>query len=211
MVLVCFGAGKVAKQKGGLEVSLISIIDRRSNTAYALDAKQTIDVDGQTRIDLYSCQVERCAPVLLDQGIKYMAADALYSKHKFISRVCNTGIQLVGKLRYDSELYWKYNGSYGGKGRPKEFNGKVDFENNLSLFDYVKRLDDDTEIYTAIVHSKTFKRNLRIVLMRYSKENSKKEQIINGKSYTSIGQIDLYEINTLKSLTCVLDTGLNCT
>tara|TARA_B100001059_G_scaffold226471_1_gene254866 strand:+ start:129 stop:1325 length:1197 start_codon:yes stop_codon:yes gene_type:complete len=169
-----FWNGQSGKAEKGLEVSLISIIDRKSNTAYALDARQTIDVDNQTRVDFYSIQVENCAPTLLDQGIKYMAADALYSKHKFINRVCATGLELVGKLRCDSELYWKYNGSYGGIGRPKEFNGKVNFENDLTLFDHVKRLDDGTEIYTSIVHSKTFKRNLRIVLMRHAKEDGTK-------------------------------------
>ena len=169
-----FWNGQSGKAEKGLEVSLISIIDRKSNTAYALDAQQTIDVDDQTRIDFYATQVENCAPVLLDQGIKYMAADALYSKYKFIKRVCATGLQLVGKLRHDSELYWQYKGSYRGKGRPKVFNGKVHFENDLTLFDYIKKLDDGTEIYSAIVHSKTFKRNLRIVLLRLPKKNSKK-------------------------------------
>ena len=169
-----FWNGQSGKAEKGLEVSLISIIDRKSNTAYALDAQQTIDVDDQTRIDFYATQVENCAPVLLDQGIKYMAADALYSKYKFIKRVCATGLQLVGKLRCDSELYWQYKGSYSGKGRPKTFNGKVHFENDLTLFDYIKRLDDRTEIYSAIVHSKTFKRNLHMVFLRLPKKNSKK-------------------------------------
>jgi len=168
-----FWNGQSSKAEKGLEVSLISIIDKKSNTAYALDAQQTIDIDDQTRIDLYATQVENCAPVLLDQGIKYMAADALYSKYKFIKRVCATGLQLVGKLRHDSELYWQYKGSYSGKGRPKTFNGKVHFEHDLTLFDYIKRLDDETEIYSAVVHSKTFKRNLRIVLLRLPKKNSK--------------------------------------
>ena len=44
----------------------------------------------------------------------------------------------------------------------------------MTLFDHVKILDDGTTIYTAIVHSKTFKRNLRIVLMRHVKEDGKK-------------------------------------
>ena len=173
-----FWNGQSGKAEKGLEVSLISIIDRKSNTAYALDAQQTIDLDDQTRIDLYATQVENCASMLLDQGIKYMAADALYSKYKFISRVCATGLNLVGKLRRDSELYWQYNGSYSGKGRPKEFNGKVNFESDLAFFDHIKRLDDGTEIYSATVHSKTFKRDLRIVLLRLSKENNKQAQHI---------------------------------
>lgn len=188
-----FWNGQSGKAEKGLEVSLISIIDRKSNTAYALDAQQTIDVDDQTRIDLYATQVENCAYVLLAQGIKYMAADALYSKYKFIKRVCATGLKLVGKLRYDSEVYWKYNGAYGGKGRPKEFNGKVNFESDLTLFDYIKKEDDGTQIYSAIVFSKTFKCNLRIVLLRLPKENSKK-----------VGHIILYSTDTnLDALTII--------
>jgi len=189
-----FWNGQSSKAEKGLEVSLISIIDRQSNTAYALDAQQTIDVDDQTRIDLYATQVENCAPMLLDQGIKYMAADALYSKCKFITRVCATGLQLVGKLRHDSELYWKYEGSYSGKGRPKAFNGKVDFENELPLFDCIKRLDDGTEIYTAIAHSKTFKRNLRIVLLRLPKENSKQlRHVILYSTDTNLDALTIIE------------------
>lgn len=188
-----FWNGQSGKAEKGLEVSLISIIDTKSNTAYALDARQTIDADDQTRIDLYATQVENCAPTLLDQGIKYMAADALYSKCKFIKRVCATGLELVGKLRCDSELYWQYKGSYSGKGRPKKFNGKVNFENDLPLFDYIKELDDGTEIYSSIVSSKTFKRNFRIVLLRLSKENNKK-----------VGYIILYSTDTnLDALTII--------
>jgi hypothetical protein len=188
-----FWNGQSGKAEKGLEVSLISIIDRKSNTAYALDAQQTIDVDDQTRIDLYATQVESCATVLLAQGIKYMAADALYSKYKFIKRVCATGLELVGKLRRDSELYWQYKGSYSGKGRPKEFDGKVDFENDLSRFDYIKRLDDGTEIYSSIVHSKTFKRDLRIVLLRLLKESNKQ-----------VGHIICYSTDTdLDALTII--------
>ncbi len=62
---------------------------------------------------------------------------------------------------------------------------KLSFESDLTLFDYIKKLDDQTEIYSGIVFSKTFKRNLRIVLMRHSKENSKK-----------VGHVILYSTDT---------------
>ena len=64
-----FWNGQSGKAEKGLEVSLISIVDRKSNTAYALDAQQTIDVDDQTRIDFYATQVENCAPVLLIKAL----------------------------------------------------------------------------------------------------------------------------------------------
>lgn len=51
------------------EISTICITDLKSNTAYALDSRQTLDVDGATRI------------------VRYIAADAYYSKVKFVSKV----------------------------------------------------------------------------------------------------------------------------
>ncbi|MFK0571471.1 hypothetical protein [Endozoicomonas sp.] len=35
-----------------LELSLLSVVDLKSNTAYALETKQTLDQKGKTRVDL---------------------------------------------------------------------------------------------------------------------------------------------------------------
>ncbi|ABM03427.1 hypothetical protein Ping_1631 [Psychromonas ingrahamii 37] len=60
---------------------------------------------------------------------------------KFVSKVLETGIHLVGKLRVDADLQWMYEGQYNGIGRPRRFDGKVNFE-DLARFDYVGVLNE---------------------------------------------------------------------
>lgn len=52
-----FYNGCAGKAEPGLEISLLSLVSLSSNTAYALDAQQTIDKDDKTRVDLYAEQV----------------------------------------------------------------------------------------------------------------------------------------------------------
>jgi malonyl CoA-acyl carrier protein transacylase len=77
-------AGKAEK---GLEISLISLIDLNANTGYAIDARQTVDVEEQSRVDLYARHFREVAPVLKKASIRYLAADSYYSKVKFIDAV----------------------------------------------------------------------------------------------------------------------------
>ena len=46
-----FYNGSLGQSQQGLEVSMICRVDLKSNTAYALEALQTIDQLGQTRVD----------------------------------------------------------------------------------------------------------------------------------------------------------------
>ena len=47
-----FYNGAAGEAQQGLEASLVCIIDMKANTAYALDARQTIDQSNKTRVDL---------------------------------------------------------------------------------------------------------------------------------------------------------------
>ncbi|MCO1337284.1 hypothetical protein MO867_23475, partial [Microbulbifer sp. OS29] len=51
----------------------------KSNTAYALDAQQTIDEEGRSRIELYADHAVKVATAIRALGIKYLAADAYYT------------------------------------------------------------------------------------------------------------------------------------
>lgn len=166
-----FYNGAQATAERGLEISLISAVNIKANTAYSIDARQTLDEDNKSRIDLYAEHVKDIAPKLKSLGIKYLAADALYSKAKFISAVTDTGLHLIGKLRVDANLKWLHNGNYSGNGRPKKFDGKIYFGKDLSRFDHVKTLNDKSEIYTAIVHSVLLKKNVRVVVLISSNSN----------------------------------------
>lgn len=102
------------------------------------------------------------------QQIKAIAVDAFYAKRKFIDPVLkvqnelNCDIAIVGKLRKDADLHYLFQGERSGKrGRPKELDGKVDFE-DYSRWEEVER-NDTWVVLTCLVKSKSLKRRLRVV------------------------------------------------
>jgi len=151
-----------------LEISTICITDLKSNTAYAFDSRQTIDIEGATRVEQYAQHVTDVAANLHELNIQYLAADAYYSKIKFVSKVLETGLHLVGKLRIDADLKWLYEGKYNGTGRPRRFDGKINFE-DLARFDNAGMLDDKITVYTKVVYSKSLKREIRVVMLSWNK------------------------------------------
>jgi hypothetical protein len=113
-----------------------------------------------TRIDIYLDHVKRDTKRLLGK-IRYLVADSFYAKTKFINGVVEHGMHVISKLRHDADLRWLYTGEQKAKGRPRQYAGKVCFD-DLSRFELAGEIDGQ-RIYTAVVNAPTFKRNLRIV------------------------------------------------
>ena len=166
-----FWRGCTGQSERGFELSLLGVVDLQSNTAYALDAQQTLDKKDKTRVDLYAEQVLKLAGDLLAMGINYLAVDAYYFKEKFVSAILAAGLQIIGKLRTDADLKWLYNEPYSGQGRPKVYDGKVNLEKDLSRFEHVGQLETGEDVYTAIVHSKCLKCRIRVVILRVQRKN----------------------------------------
>ena len=162
-----FYHGQLGQAMKGLELSLVCVVDLKANTAYALNAMQTLDREGETRVDFYARQVTTLAAHLKEQGIDYLVGDAYYSKKKFIDAISSSHLRLVGKLRVDAHIQWLFDGPYAGIGRPKVYDGKVDIHANLDRFEKAGTLGDGTEIYSAVVYAKGFKRKVRVVLLRW--------------------------------------------
>lgn len=161
-----FYNGCAGRAEQGLEVSLLSLVNLSSNTAYALDAQQTVDEEGKSRTDLYAEQVKKLAKQLLKNGIKHLAADAYYFKKTFVTPVMETGLHVISKLRKDAYLRWAYTGPYSGRGRPKTYDGVVNLHQDLDRFEAVGNLDSGEEIYTARVHSRCLKCWIKVVMLR---------------------------------------------
>lgn len=166
-----FWRGCTGKAERGLELSLLSVVDLQSNTAYPLDAQQTLDQKKKTRVDLYAGQVMGLVEKLIGLGIKYLAVDAYYFKQKFVSPVAGAGLHIVGKLRSDADLMWAYDGPYSGRGRPKVYGGKVSPERDLKRFEYAGKLESGEEVYTARAYSKCLKCWIRVVMLRVQRKN----------------------------------------
>lgn len=150
----------------GLELSLVCVIDVQANTAYSLDARQTLAAQDGTRVDTYGRQIQGLSSRLKGMGIRHLAADSYYSKRKFVAAVCGEALDLIGKLRVDAQLVWPYTGPYAGRGRPRKYAGNVDLQADLERFDAHGTLDDGVQVYSQVVWVRAFKRQVKVVLLR---------------------------------------------
>jgi len=170
------------KAAKGLEVSNLAVIDVTDNTGYSLSGWQTppqeeieMLVAGQrsaqsdeqqeeneiTRVDFYAHHLRRDVAYLPD-GIKYLAVDGYYAKTKFVNAVDEVDLYTVGKLRHDANLRYLYDGPQKKLGRKRKYDGKVKFD-DLSRLEYVGEVDKDIHLYTVVVNSVAFKRDIRLV------------------------------------------------
>jgi putative transposase len=164
---------KQGKAVKGLEVSCYALVDFVGHYALPLEALQTPDslAEGDSRLDHYIRQVEEVLsqlPISLQAEVKYVVGDAYYTKKEFVDGVIQAEKQYIGKLRCDANLKYLYTGKSTGKaGRPKLYDGKVDFQ-NFSRWQCVscEKTDKQTiTTYTAIVFAVALKRKIRIVCL----------------------------------------------
>ena len=140
----------------------------KANTAYALNAKQTIDTEGddEVRTTQYVEHLKETAPSLKALGIKHIAADALYSNKTFVDSVVGFGFFHIGRLRADANLKWLYEGRQGKRGRPKKYDGKVGLSESVpERFEYEGQLDDGAHIYYGVVWNVNLKMKVKVVLL----------------------------------------------
>ena len=181
-----FYNGSAGEAQRGLEISVLSVIDLKANTAWAMDARQTKDEEDTSRITGYADQVVELVPRLKAQQVRHVAADALYYKRSFIEPVTAAGLEIVGRLRNDANLKWVYTGEYQGHGRPRKYDGKVLFDEELERFDDKGKLDKQTRIYTKVVHSVSLKRQIRVVMLRRKNTDGKISKVLLYSTDTAL-------------------------
>ena len=167
-----FWSGSASSTKWGLEIGGIGAIDIENHSAFHLSAKQTIfDSENENLVSHY-------AKLLIDRKqelqilSKYVVADAYFAKETFISKLKENNFEVVTRLRDDANLLYKFHGEQkAGRGRPRKYEGKIDFKNlNKSNFDVIK-VDDNIEIYSGIVFSKSLKSDVLVAIVYTSKNN----------------------------------------
>jgi hypothetical protein len=152
----------------GLEFSELAVVDVDYGTAYHLSMEQTPDTatlttrlgSGKTRIDWYLSHLWRDGP-LLPPDVSYLAADGYYAKQKFVESVGEFGLHLISKLRHDAHLRYLYTGEQKRRGRPKQYDGKVNLTDLRRLTPIP--LSKNLTLYTAVVNSVSLQRNIRLV------------------------------------------------
>lgn len=177
----------------GLEISTLALIDVDYRTAYHWSTRQTpkLDHPTETRVDWYLNHL-RQDQATLPAEVRYVLADGYYSKLKFINGVAELGRHLVSRLREDAHLRWRYQGPQKPRGRRKLYDGKVRFfRPDLARFEAVGSVDG-IQLYTAVVNSVAFHRDLRIVYLIKTTHNTWQTALLFSTD-TELSAVELYQ------------------
>ena len=177
-----FWSGVANRNKKGLEISLLSIIEIATGKAWSLDVVQTPaklsakegDKDQYTRIDFYLSQIKRLLPQL--KQIVYIVADGYYAKTKVFNGLSSMSKYLITKFRPDANLRYFYKGLHpkGKKGPKKKWGEKV-YWKTIDLRKW-RSIGLDYKyphlmIYTQILNSPYYKRDFRVVMLLNTRTN----------------------------------------
>lgn len=173
-----FWNGCQQKSIKGLELSLLALISVTHQTAYALDSKQTPSIlpDGESRLDFYLKQVVAHKEFFAENSVKYLTCDGFYAKEKTSDVAKSAGLSVITKLRIDANLKWLYEGDQKSKGRPRKYGDKINWKSE-DLLDKMELEHSypttekeysqlaGCKLYSKVVYSVKWKRNLKIVLV----------------------------------------------
>jgi hypothetical protein len=175
-----YWSGVAKAAKWGLDICGFAVVDVINNTALHINAWQTPSAQdllnrGLNLLTYYASLVTENAEKFKEFS-DYLVADAYFSKKPFVEAVITTGLHFISRLRNDSVLMYKYTGTpTGKKGRPKKFDGKVDINNLDTKYFSLALSTEEIKIYSAIVYSRAFKRNIHLAVTIFFK---------NGKEVT---------------------------
>ena len=165
-----FWSGCASAVKHGLEILGIGLVDADLKDCMMLRAVQTMAVGELKAMDMtlnqwYIAVLKRYA-THLRRMTDVMVADAAFSVKPFVDDLREIGFHLVSRLRNDAVLYYLYQGGRTGKkGRPRKFDGKIDFGNlDLSRMQQIPIGREGEKAYGLVAHSKALGRDVRLVV-----------------------------------------------
>ena len=175
----------------------MAVVDVSQKCGYSLSVQQTppntssLEQDSQsqtTRINHYLAQLEATVPYL-PSSLRYVVSDGFYSKIKWVEGVTNLKLEAIGKLRRDANLRYPRQEEYSGRGRPRQYGKKVNLT-DYSSFKLVAQLSNGVDLYTAVVWSISFKRQIRIVYLLNKSTNSNRYAVL----FCTDLELDAYSI-----------------
>lgn len=152
-------------------------------------------VEGRTAF--YLRQLEQITPQLPDQA-RYVAADGYYAKKTYLDGVCELGLHLISKLRCDAKKRYLYRGPHQKRPGPRrQYDGKVDLH-DVSRLDYVGEIEPGIALYTAVVNSPHFKRNLRLAYLLDRRKPGKVRYAVLFSTDTDLDARELVRLYRLR-------------
>jgi putative transposase len=99
--------------------------------------------------------------------VRYFVYDGAFGHNDALQMVKQLGLHLISKLRYDSALYFPYDGPYAGHGKRKKYGKKLDYLHLPDTALQASSVDEDieTKIYQMHVWHKKFADLLNVVVI----------------------------------------------
>ena len=191
-----YWSGCAGQAKWGLDIGGIAAIDVDNHTAFHLEAVQTLpdkENDKENLCSWYARILKERKELLLAIS-PVLVCDAWFSKKPFVDAVLSMDMHMISRLRDDADLRYLYQGgSTGKKGRPKKYAGKIDVHNiDSKFFDFVSE-DQDALIHSAVVYSKSLKRNILLARVNYKSGREKQTVKLYFSTNRTLDPTDLID------------------
>jgi len=132
--------------------------------------------------------------------IKHVVMDGKFGHNNALQMVRQCGLHLTCKLRFDSALYFRYDGPYAGCGAPKKYGDKIDYDHISEEYRQETHTEKGvrTDIYQMEMLHKEFAQPLNVVIIAKTnlKANTRGHVILFSSDleldYASI--IDFYSL-----------------
>ncbi len=157
-----FWSGCASEYKRGLEITGIGVIDVDNHECMTLGSVQTpdnatLESYGKNLVDWYSSYL-----ISIQEHLKRISGtvvcDAFFSKATFIKPLCENGFHVISRFRNDAVLFYPtLENRTGKRGRPKLYDGKIDFE-NLDITRCTEYKVNKGKLYGLKAYSKALKR-----------------------------------------------------
>jgi IS4 transposase len=112
--------------------------------------------------------VQKLLPLTIEAlSLDYLVMDGHFGNNNALQMTRQCGLHLISKLRYDSALYFRYDGPYAGCGAPRKYGDKINYaaipEQYLKATTTEKEIR--TDIYQAEMLHKEFAQSLNVVII----------------------------------------------
>jgi len=170
-----FWSGCAGTTKRGLEILGVGLIDIDTKDCISLQAVQTPDTKtlenrDATLIDWYLLVLNSMKDELV-KASSYVVADAYFAKNNFVTGLQQMNFELISRLRDDAALFYPtLEKPSGKKGRPRIYDGRIDFNNlDTSRVQKISSDNNQGELYALVAYCKSLKQNISLVIW-YSKD-----------------------------------------
>ena len=166
-----FWSGCAGRPKWGLELSALAVGDIENHTAMHYHATRTQFVKGEESLLMYYAKLICNQAETLQKISKVMCFDAFFSKYPFINSICGAGFTLISRMACNTYMRYAYGGlQKAGRGRPKEYDGKIDTKNVSTKHFKIIKSDNDEIVYEGIGHIRCLERWCKIIIVNTLKE-----------------------------------------